>query len=161
MKKVLFTVLTMFFLQGLVTAAPIDAIKAKVNKIKMAAIKESPSITVQDLKKVMDSKKSFKLVDVRTKAEFDAGHISGAILAPRGKVEWMVPGKIKDPNATIYVYCKAGARGAFATLRLMEMGYKNVVNVTGGFRTWAKAGYPFFNAHGKNVIVAKGFGMKK
>jgi rhodanese-related sulfurtransferase len=161
MKKVLYTVLTLFFLQGLVIAAPIDAIKTKVNEMKMAAIKGSPSVTVQELKQVMDSKKKFKLVDVRTQAEYDAGHIFGSILAPRGKVEWMVPGKIKDPNATIYVYCKAGSRGAFATQRLLEVGYKNVINVTGGFRSWAKAGYPFFNAHGKNVIVAKGFGKKK
>ncbi|MBT4266019.1 MAG: hypothetical protein HN580_23085 [Deltaproteobacteria bacterium] len=83
------------------------------------------------------------------------------LLVPRGKVEWGVPGKVKDPNTIIYVYCKAGARGVFATLRLLEMGYKNVINVTGGFKAWAKAGFPFYNAHGKNVVVAKGFGKKK
>lgn len=157
-----FVVMAFFAFSGMALAAePIDAIKANIKK-SVGAVKASvPSVTVQEFKKIMDEDKEFfEIVDVREPDEYAAGYIAGAILAPRGKAEWMIPGKVKDPNVQIYIYCKAGSRGALVTKMLIDAGYKKVTNVTGGFKEWAKAGYPFYNAHGKCVVTKDGFGKK-
>ncbi len=140
---------------------PIDAIKANVKKRTEQVQKEVPSISVQDFKKMLDEGQVFaEIIDVRGADEYAAGHLADAINIPRGKTEWVVPKKITDPGQKIYVYCKTGARGAHVVKMLKEVGYKDVTNVKGGFKTWASAGYPFYNMHGENVIVKDGFDKK-
>lgn len=151
-----------FALHGMAVAAePIDAVKANIKK-SAAAVKASvPFVTVAEFKKVIDEQKEFfEIIDVREADEYAAGHLGDAILAPRGKAEWMIPGKVKDPSTKIYVYCKGGTRGAFVTRMLLDAGYKDVTNIDGGFKAWAKAGYPFYNAHGQCVVTKGGFGKK-
>lgn len=157
-----FVVTALFMLQGLALAAePIDAVKANIKASVDEVKKAVPSVTVAEFKKIMaDDKEFFELIDVRGKDEFDAGHIAGAIWAPRGKAEWVIPGKVKDPNVQIYIYCKAGSRGALVTKMLLDAGYKKVTNISGGFKDWAKAGYEFYNLHGKCVVTKDGFGKK-
>lgn len=140
---------------------PIDAIKANVKKMVEAQQKEAPSITVTQFNTLMEKQDFyFEILDVRTVDEFTAGHIAGAVHADRNKLEWVTPKKIKDPNAPIYVYCKAGSRGAISTLRLIEMGYTNVTNITGGMEAWANAGYPVYNDMGEFIFTKDGFGKK-
>ena len=69
----------------------------------------------------------------------------------------MVPRTIKDTDAKIYVYCRTGARSAFATQRLIEMGYKNATNISDAFKGWVVAGYPVYNRHGEFVLAPQGF----
>jgi len=141
--------------------APIDAVKANIKKSTEAIKNSVPTISVADFKKLIDGQKEFfEIIDVRGQDEYDAGHLADAILAPRGKAEWIVPEKVTDPNATIYIYCKSGNRGALVTKALLDAGYTNVTNVAGGFTAWAKAGYPFYNQHGEVVVVKDGFGKK-
>lgn len=159
---ILITVAALIALQGLAFASePVDVIKANIKK-SVGAVKASvPSITVQELKKAMDDQDVFfELVDVREPDEFAAGHLADALHIPRGKAEWITPAKIKDPNTKIYIYCKGGARGSLVTKMLLDAGYTDVTNVTGGFKAWAKAGYPFYNAHGQCVVTEGGFGRK-
>lgn len=159
---IVFAVMMLFAFQGMALAAePIDAIKANIKKSVEAVKAAVPSVTVQEFKKIMDDDKEFfEIVDVREPDEYAAGYIANAILAPRGKAEWMIPGKIKDPEVQIYVYCKAGSRGALVTKMLLDAGYKKVTNVAGGFKEWAKAGYAFYNMHGQVVVTKDGFDKK-
>jgi len=60
----------------------------------------------------------------------------------RGLLEFKIYKVITNPDQKIIVFCKSGGRGALATLRLKEMGYKNVYNIKGGFMGWKKAGLP-------------------
>lgn len=149
------------FLGSAFAAEPIDAIKANIKK-QVAVVSESvPSITVQELKTIIEKDKEFfEILDVRERDEYDAGRLGGAVWVPRGKAEWMVPIKIKDPDVPIYVYCKAGSRGALVTRMLIDAGYTRVTNITGGFKAWASAGYPFYNLHGMVVVTKDGFGKK-
>ncbi len=41
-----------------------------------------------------------------------------------------------DPDAEIVMYCRSGPRSAWATERLMEMGFKRVLNLKGGLLAW-------------------------
>lgn len=82
------------------------------------------------------------MVDVRTLEEFKAGAIPGAMHLDRGKLEFLVEGKIADKGTPILVFCQSGGRGTLATMTLKKMGYINVKNIKGGFAAWQKAGYP-------------------
>lgn len=82
------------------------------------------------------------LVDVRTLEEFKAGALPGAMHLDRGKLEFLVEGKIVDKGKDILVYCQSGGRGTLATQTLEKMGYFNVRNIKGGFLAWKEAGYP-------------------
>jgi sulfur-carrier protein adenylyltransferase/sulfurtransferase len=79
-------------------------------------------------------------LDVREADEFDQGTIPGSVFIPRGNLELSVEGKIPDKDTPIIVYCAGGARSAFAAKSLAELGYSDVVNMTGGFNQWKNEG---------------------
>ena len=81
-------------------------------------------------------------LDVRTAKEFKMGHIPGAVHIERGLLEFKINNQVADKNAQIVVYCKVGGRGCLAAHTLVRMGYKNVINIEGGWVPWEKAGYP-------------------
>lgn len=75
------------------------------------------------------------LLDVRSQAEYDAGHAYGAVHIPHTEVSTKAPSLLKDKNQTIKVYCKSGGRAGKAKQALEALGYTNVENV----RTLKKA----------------------
>ncbi len=80
------------------------------------------------------------LIDVRTPAEFAAGHAKGAINFDVTKMEaGRLPAVAK--NATIYVYCRTGVRAAMAQALLQHSGYSDVSSI-GGLKDWVAAGGP-------------------
>jgi molybdopterin/thiamine biosynthesis adenylyltransferase/rhodanese-related sulfurtransferase len=83
------------------------------------------------------------VVDVRERDEWDEGHIPGAVHVPRGHLESRVERAVPDKARPVVVYCAAGNRSAFAAKTLEEMGYENVVSLTGGFTDWKRNGFPF------------------
>lgn len=74
------------------------------------------------------------LVDVRSPAEFEEGHIPGALLLPVSELQWRL-GEIDGDKPTL-VYCRSGARGAAATSVLLANGFEDVYNITGGIMAW-------------------------
>ena len=98
-------------------------------------------ISVSEAKGMLD-KGGCVFLDCREPKEFKMGHVPGAVNIPRGLMEWKVSKKIPDKTAKIVVYCKVGGRGCLSACTLCRMGYKNVVNIAGGWQAWEKAGYP-------------------
>jgi hydroxyacylglutathione hydrolase len=47
-----------------------------------------------------------------------------------------------DPERTVAVHCKGGYRSAIAASLLRRAGFRQVVNVSGGFDAWKAAGLP-------------------
>lgn len=82
------------------------------------------------------------ILDCRMPREFKMGHIPGSINIPRGVLEFAISKKISDKNTKIINYCKKGNRGCLTTYTMYRMGYKNAVNMVGGFEAWKIAGYP-------------------
>ena len=84
---------------------------------------------------------SAPLLDVRTPAEFNEGHLAGAVhvdvLAPdfRQKAEALA----LPTDGPVYLYCRSGNRSGQAATILREMGHTGAVNV-GGFDALARAG---------------------
>jgi sulfur-carrier protein adenylyltransferase/sulfurtransferase len=82
------------------------------------------------------------VVDVREQDEWDEGHIPGAVHIPRGHLESRIERAAPDHARQIVVYCSAGNRSAFAAKTLNELGYEDVVSLSGGFTDWKRNGFP-------------------
>lgn len=92
-------------------------------------------ITPTQAKSIMDSEKDYIILDVREQDEFDAGHISGAILIPYTEIENKVSEIIPDKDKLILVYCRSGRRSKIAAETLTLLGYTNVKEF-GGIIDW-------------------------
>jgi sulfur-carrier protein adenylyltransferase/sulfurtransferase len=88
------------------------------------------------------AKQGALLVDVREADEWAQGHAPGALHVPRGFLELRIEEKARDKDAKIVLYCAGGTRSAFAARSLQELGYSDVVSLTGGFGKWKEAGLP-------------------
>lgn len=77
------------------------------------------------------------LLDVRTKTEFEAGHIPNALNIPVDEIRDRMQ---EIPiNIPIYIYCEAGLRGYLAQRILRQTGYETVANLSGGYVSWKAA----------------------
>lgn len=127
-------------------------IKTK-QEIGREAKSKAPHISSQQLSEYLSGDESFILLDIRTEAEYQAGHIQGAQWFARGRLEYYIQDLIKDPDSKIVLYCRTGGRSALATLTLQDMGYNNVVDLNGGFKEWVSDGNSFYNLHGEHKVV--------
>ena len=88
------------------------------------------------------------LVDVREPGETAGGVIPGAVLAPRGMLEFhadaATPYHLEgfDPARRVIVYCAAGSRSALCAAALQELGYRDVAHLEGGYAAWTEQGRP-------------------
>lgn len=92
-------------------------------------------ITGEEAKEMMNQISDIIILDVRTKEEFDAGHIEGAKLIPYDIIEDNEEIKLLDNASTILVYCRSGRRSALAVKTLIELGFTNVYDF-GGINDW-------------------------
>lgn len=69
------------------------------------------------------------IIDVRTEAEWNKGHLEGAILIPYGSIGEKIGTIAKDKSERIYVYCRTGRRSQIAKETLQKLGYRDVVNL--------------------------------
>jgi rhodanese-related sulfurtransferase len=127
-------------------------VKSK-QEISAEAKSKAPHISSQQLAEYLSEKEDIVLLDIRTEAEYEAGHIQGAQWFPRGKLEYYIQERVKDANSKIVLYCRTGGRSALATLTLKEMGYTDVVDLQGGFKEWVAGGNTFYNLHGEHQVV--------
>ncbi len=82
------------------------------------------------------------LLDVRTNEEVDRGYIIGASFIDYYDPQFSTKASWIKKDQPIYVYCHAGGRSAKAAEKLLELGFKNVFNLTGGYRDWNSSGFP-------------------
>ncbi len=68
------------------------------------------------------------VVDVRSKEEFDTGHLEGALHVPHTEVEQKLELFGQDRGRDIVVYCRSGRRSGMAKEVLEKHGFTNVVN---------------------------------
>jgi rhodanese-related sulfurtransferase len=97
---------------------------------------------VADVKRRLDARESFQLVDVREESEYAAGHLPGAVHIGKGVIERDIEKKVPDPATPVVLYCGGGFRSALAADALQKMGYTNVISMDGGWSGWKEAGYP-------------------
>jgi parallel beta-helix repeat protein len=94
---------------------------------------------------------SLVVLDVRTKSEYDGGHIYGAVWIPVTELEARIGELAGHENHEIIVYCGVGGRSATASGILDAHGFTKVYNMMGGISAWQSAGYPVWIATVHNV----------
>ncbi len=95
------------------------------------------SITVQELKTMMDNKADYALIDVREKHEFDFVQMGGELI-PVSLVPVSVD-KFERTNEKVIVHCRSGARSANVIAQIQQLrGYDNLYNLEGGILAWAR-----------------------
>lgn len=84
---------------------------------------------------------SILILDVRTPAEFQEGHLPRAKLFP----VYDLADKINDisdyKNRPLLVYCRSGNRSIVAIQILSKQGFKNILHMRGGIRSWSSEGF--------------------
>ncbi len=109
-----------------------------------ATIKEC---SVRDAHECLDAETV--LIDIREPMEYQRGHIPGAILIPRGLLEFEILPALQKlglgaaaDTCDIVLYCGTGGRSALAAKSLDDMGFRNVKSMDGGIVAWAERKYP-------------------
>jgi glyoxylase-like metal-dependent hydrolase (beta-lactamase superfamily II)/rhodanese-related sulfurtransferase len=82
------------------------------------------------------------ILDVRERDAYEAGHIPGARLLPRGQLELRASEDLPDPTRRILAYCEFGRISTLAAATMREMGFERAVALDGGMKAWRDGGYP-------------------
>ena len=109
------------------------------------------TVAPQHLHALRNQGENLELIDVRTSAEYRAGHASGAKLVPLDELSpETLSTHVSRPGAgrdrTLYLLCKTGSRARQAAERLAKAGYRNLALVDGGTEAWEAAGLPVVRA---------------
>jgi len=139
-------ILILLTLAGLVSVNFISrAAEDKDNKKPAAAGKQEAksfkNADVAEFDKLRADKKNIVL-DVRTKKEFDAGHIPGAVNIDVNAPDFEEKVARLDKGQTYLVHCGAGVRSVKACEKMGKLEFPKLVNLEGGFKAWEKAGKP-------------------
>jgi molybdopterin/thiamine biosynthesis adenylyltransferase/rhodanese-related sulfurtransferase len=102
-------------------------------------------------------------LDVRELDEYEQGMIPGAVFIPRGHLESHSENKLPQRDAPIVIYCASGTRSVFAAKTLSDLGYTDVVSMTGGFGRWKNEGRAWItpavltpeqrNRYGRHILL--------
>ena len=104
-------------------------------------VAEVPQISVSELKDLIETQKGLQVIDVRRPAEYESGHAPRAVTAPLAKLREMLPTLGLNPDVPSAIICAGGYRSSAATSIAQQLGFTNLLNVTGGTNAWIKAGY--------------------
>lgn len=100
-------------------------------------------VTVEEAKSLVESNVSLIIVDVRTREEYDSGHIEGAILIPVSELEGRINELSKEEE--FLIYCRTGNRSSNSVNILKANGYTKIFHMNDGIIAWIQAGYPTVN----------------
>ncbi len=116
---------------------------SKPSKMVQVAQKslQNSTITTKELVSLLKQKPNTKIIDIRTKADIvrDGGFIKAnkVINIPRDKLEFIIADEV-DMDEVFVVHCLNGNRSAFASTRLRQMGYKNLLYYKGSYEAWER-----------------------
>ena len=111
-------------------------------------------LIASEFQTAMSAESDAQILDVRTIDEFQNGHIEGAINADVNSAAFQQIASDLNKDKTVFVYCLSGARSASAAGMLKEMGFKSIVNLTGGMLAWRSANLPVATGEAKPALSA-------
>jgi molybdopterin/thiamine biosynthesis adenylyltransferase/rhodanese-related sulfurtransferase len=108
----------------------------------LAGVKqEIREVSVDEVKRLLDTRAPVKLIDVREADEYAGGRLPGALHIPRGYLELRIEERARRDEELV-VYCAGGTRSALAVKTLRELGYARVASLAGGYNRWSDAALP-------------------
>ncbi len=124
MKKLLSTLLTLLAGSVILFAQSVKTLDENAFEKKMAS---APAKTI---------------LDVRTAEEFLQGHLANAVQVDYYKSDFRDKVSKLDKTKPIFVYCLAGGRSSSAVSIMSELGFKEIYNLEGGYRSWLASKKP-------------------
>ncbi len=102
-------------------------------------LQSTPQIGMRELEARL-GRGEVTVLDVRSRSEFDAGHLPGALNLPVGEL----PGRLDEvpTGRPLVVQCQGGARSAIAASILQARGFGDLANYPGGYAEWSADGLP-------------------
>ena len=97
------------------------------------------SVNVETFKTTLENTNDVQLIDVRTEDEFNGGHIKNAKNISIASENWNSSIGNLDKTKPVLVYCLSGGRSKKAATELKELGFKEVIELDGGYLAWSKA----------------------
>lgn len=116
--------------------------------IRIAEVRTSyVNILPDEVKRRLDAGEEVTIVDVRTAAQYEAGHLPTAISMPVATLPWAMTSLDKDKE--VVVYCQTGATSIRACNILVTGGFTDVKNLVGGMSAW-----PYEVVTGSTTVVS-------
>ena len=102
-------------------------------QVSTVGVSDFQAVTQQD---------GVQVIDVRTPAEFAAGHLPDAVNIDVESSGFADQVAALDKGVTYAVYCRSGNRSKTATAQMADAGIATIYELDGGINDWAAAGYP-------------------
>ncbi len=110
------------------------------------------SLAPSEAMTVIQGKPDVMVIDVRSRDEYDQGHIQGALLIPYVQFEPNLANNTVYPDINhartprkdqpVILYCQVGNRSRAAAIRMLGLGYTDVHHIADGVQGWQQAGLP-------------------
>ena len=142
MKQNTTAIVVLVALLSLSSASVARAADARDEKKPSAEKKEAKpfkNVSVAGFEKLRADRKNVVL-DVRTREEYAAGHIAGAVNIDVNAPDFEEKVTKLDKHKTYLVHCGAGVRSAKACDKMSKLDFPKLYNLEGGFKAWEKAG---------------------
>jgi rhodanese-related sulfurtransferase len=97
----------------------------------------SPAAAVQRL-----NREKGVLLDIRERAEYEAGHARGAKHVAAAELSAKLPQTVKNKATPIIVICATGGRASRAVAQIRKLGYTHAEALAGGLKAWRAAELP-------------------
>jgi rhodanese-related sulfurtransferase len=106
--------------------------------IKIDAV--AVAIAPVDLLAQIESGRAPVILDVRSRKEYERGHVPGALHAPFWRVRSMIPRLHLRPDTPLVVYCGHGPRARIAAAALRVLGFQTIAYLGGHMARWTREG---------------------
>ena len=104
-----------------------------------SAVQLPADIEQQQLLVMQQQKQDFLLLDVRSKEEFEQGHIPGAVNIEHDQLNENIATLMPYTDKPIVVYCRSGRRAGKAIDKLTELGFNQLHHLEGDMQGWQQA----------------------
>ncbi len=108
---------------------------------------ETPQISQQEFLAALKApNNNIVLLDVRSKDEYNQGHIAGAINMSHDEIKDNLSQLAQYKNSTVVVHCRSGYRAGIAENILSSNGFSDLRHLTGDMNGWLEAKLPVVNS---------------
>ena len=111
--------------------------------LSLAGFAQAPThLTAQQAVKFLKDNPKAIVLDVRTPAEFETGHLVNAVNLDYKSPDFAQQVAKLDPSKTYLVHCAVGGRSTQTLPVLEKLGFRHVQHLDGGIQAWQGAGFP-------------------
>jgi rhodanese-related sulfurtransferase len=138
-----------WFASGALVTVGLFAIVACAKLPTAAPTSKFPNLSgpqAQELMKKNQGRADFAVLDVRTPAEFAAGHLAGAVNVDFRAADFAARASKLERSRGYLVYCRTGNRSRLALPILQRLGFTSLYHLQGGIAEWQRQGLPIEHA---------------